>query len=57
LRSRLKLSSLEDGDGLATPLNVLIEGQVSQPEAAPPPKQMATYKGDDLDRRVSRNGA
>jgi HK97 family phage portal protein len=65
-RARLNLPSLgPDGDGLVTPLNVLVGGQASPTDSAPPPKQsprlvpsQATRQGPlrDLRRCTTRAG-
>jgi HK97 family phage portal protein len=45
-RARLNLPHIEDGDGLVTPLNVLVGGQASPTDSAPPPKSLPRYEPD-----------
>jgi hypothetical protein len=42
-RARLNLPHIEDGDGLVTPLNVVVGGQASPTDSAPPPKSLPRY--------------
>jgi HK97 family phage portal protein len=51
-RARLNLPWIEGGDGLVTPLNVLVGGQASPTDSAPPPKHLPTYVPDELDERA-----
>jgi HK97 family phage portal protein len=55
-RARLNLPSIEGGDGLVTPLNVLVGGQASPTDSAPPPKHLPAYVPDELDESAT-NGS
>jgi hypothetical protein len=56
--SSLNLPHIENGEGLVTPLNVLVGGQTSPTDSAPPPKSLAAYKAEDfLDDEMGRSGA
>ena len=54
-RARLNLPSIDGGDELVTPLNVIIGGQASPTDSAPPPKEIPP-KATALRRVKARTG-